>query len=874
MATPRLDINQVRKSFTDFIEKGSLDKRVIDALIVAGIFVPKESELWDYKRETGKEAVSLAETVLTIVSFYNTYGGYLIYGIDEITDDSEFTPYGITNGDLDLGQLRQLITNYIGEPIDISYIELEYDTARDRLLYGLLHIPKRPSNKSPAFFGKAGPIKKNGRPVFQKDCTYIRVLDQCLPATNKQDYQLLFSDRNNDYLWNPDLSLTAGTSKKIVVENNLPNRNFICPKFLGRETELQALWRWLGDELSNTKVLAGDGGKGKTSIAYEFAEEVCQTKPYNIDKVIWLTAKSKQFVAELDKYISVPRTDFYDIETLLVATCKELAILEDEIEGASIPMLKKYMKNGLENILCLIIIDNVDSTDDEQQKQIFETAMQFPGSKARFLLTTRMNKIYSTDQCISVTGFNQEDYHKYVYDVLSRFTSPLISPKQINLMYVASNGSPLFTESILRLYKNGITIKQAIHNWQGKEGKEVRMAALLHEIEQLSAESKRILLATTYMKEASFTELRQVTGYTSSSMQKHVNELKSFFLLETKPFIKKESRFMVPENAANLVAEIAQELVPSPDKLRNIIIKYKHHRFPSTGSRNSLDPALAAINQAKAMLRENNIVDAIDTIKAGLNISKNHPDLLLELAVSLFKLYQIKEETSLFNESRSNFKKSYDAGQRKESLFVFWFEVDTHAKDYVSAIEISSLALQQKNINRVEWLKNRASVFSKLAKSMESGLNIDLAIDNMKKAARDIGRALKESNELQKLPIMESLSRYDDTLWALCSKQPILDFSGYIDLFELARFIVRIEDNRFINYKRLFVSLINAIKYLIDADKASHGQISLMQSLCIHSQTLLNLQRVHFNAQDKENINRINQELQDSLKNLIEKFRR
>jgi hypothetical protein len=868
-----LNIRQIRNSFTSFVENGTLDKRILDTLICDENFVPKECELWDYKRESGKDAVFLAETVLTIISFYNTYGGYIIYGIDEITDELIFIPYGINSGELNLRQLKHVIANYIGEPIDISYKEIEYYIEVNKYIFGILHIPKRPSSKFPVFFGKDGPEKKNGRPIFQKDDTYIRVLDQCLPATKKEHYQLLFSERKNDFLWDPKISISDKKSKTIIVDHNLPNRNFICPKFVGRENELHELWKWLGDELSNTKVLVGDGGKGKTSIAYEFAEEVCQTRPYNIEKIVWLTAKTRQFSGELDRYIDVPRTDFDNLETLLKSICRECAILEQEIEGASIPLLKKYIKNALENILCLIIIDNVDSIDDEQQKQMFETAMQFPGSKARFLLTTRINKIFSADQCISIGGFNKEDYYQYVSELLSRFDCPSLTENQINQMRIASNGSPLFTESILRLYKNGITIKQAIRSWQGKEGNDVRRAALLHEIERLSAEAKRILLATVYMNESSFTELRQVTAYNISDMQKYINELKSFFLLETKPLIKKESRFFVPENTARLVLEIANDLVPSPSKLLNNITKFRQRKLTKYVNYGKIDPVDAAINQARALTRDNNVEDAIETIRTALNTHKNHPDLLIELARNLYDLYHIKHEPALLSESRKFFKKSYNAGQRKEILFVLWFEADSASKDFTSATEIASLALQQQGINLVEWLKKRANVFSLLSKSLERALNIDLAIENMKKAARDIGRALVESNEIQKSALKESLYLYDDELWNQCNKRPILDMSGYVDMFDLARFFIKIGDKRFVNYERINQSLVSSINYLLHSKKVSHGQINLIQNLNSQTQILIKLQSDTFITKQQEDIETNNRKLQLLINDLIEKFR-
>ena len=168
----------------------------------------------------------------------------------------------------------------------------------------------------------------------------------------------------------------------------MPDRNFICPKFFGRDRIIEEIWKWLGESFVYAKVLAGDGGKGKTSIAYEFAQEVCRVKPYQLEKVIWLTAKSSQFVAEADRYVNVPETHFSCTESLLRAICSELAILDEETEGASVPLLKKILRAALALVPTLVVVDDVDSVEPEEQKGIIETAIQMASSQARFLLTT------------------------------------------------------------------------------------------------------------------------------------------------------------------------------------------------------------------------------------------------------------------------------------------------------------------------------------------------------------------------------------------------------------------------------------------------------------------------------------------------------
>ena len=140
----QINLHEVRKTVSELIESAALDYCVIDALKLGDMLVPKECELWDYKEQANSDAASLGETVLEIISFYNAYGGYLLYGVKETKADLEFIPVGIRQSSLGAYQLKQLVKNYTGDEIDLSYVELSSDFAGNELLMGLLHIPKRP----------------------------------------------------------------------------------------------------------------------------------------------------------------------------------------------------------------------------------------------------------------------------------------------------------------------------------------------------------------------------------------------------------------------------------------------------------------------------------------------------------------------------------------------------------------------------------------------------------------------------------------------------------------------------------------------------------------------------------------------------------
>lgn len=833
-----INLREIRQTITRFIEAGALDHRVIDTLIRQDTFVPKECELWDYKLSIGKDAVSLAETILQVVSFHNTYGGYLIYGVDEVTKDKEFVSVGIARGSLDLQQLNQRLANYTGDKIDISYIEIELVIHKDHFVFGLLHIPKRSYSKAPTFFGKQGPQTEKGEFVFQKDKSYIRSQDNCMIAETKEDYQLLFSERMNPFLW--DASATqAMTGTRIIVDHNLPDRSFICPQFFGRDREIQELWTWLADELANTKVLAGDGGKGKTSIAYEFAEEVCRTKPYGIEKVIWLTAKSQQFVGILNQFVNVPQTNYFDLESLLKSLCSELAILEGEMEGASIPMLKRLTKNAVTNIACLIIIDDVDSTELEQQRMIFETAMQFPGLRAHFLLTTRMNIMFSSAGCITVGGLEKDDYEKYVENVLETFGCGKLTTKQTERMRKATDGSPLFTDSLLRLYRSGMPVDAAIREWEGKLGSEVRKAALKREVEILSAEARRVLLACSYMGEASLTELKQVTGYDEERMQLCIGELTALFLLSAQPIIKKEVRFRVSNNTARLVLENATMLVTDPSALMNNVGKLRKRRMSELGRGTHLHPVGAAITQAVALLKDSRQDDAIDTIEATLKIYKDHSDLVFTRGRCLLDKFKFEGDSRSLGMARRAFKKSYDVGQRKELMFDLWYESEMLANDHNGAIEVSGAALKNGIPITVEWLKKRANAYIESSKAFQRTMNIDLAIEHTKESAKDISEAITQSKHYQRLPLEEILYQIDDRLWALTPRIMSQGLAGYKELFDTGRFSIKLGDHRPISCERLLYAVEEAYETLKKADRVSRGQLNLMQQMLREAKVML-----------------------------------
>ena len=468
--------------------------------------------------------------------------------------------------------------------------------------------------------------------------------------------------------------------------------------------------------------------------------------------------------------------------------------------------------------------------------------MQFPGSKARFLLTTRMNILYSSAVCITIGGFNKEDYNMFLNDVIDRFKCAQLTSKQSDHMREITEGSPLFTESLLRLHLKGMQIDKAMQEWKGKLGSEVRRAALLREIEILTLESRRVLLACSYMGEASFTEIKQVTGYSDQRMQSCISELTSMFLLFSKPFIKKEPRFTVSNNTSRLILEETGILIPDSTTLRNNVMKLKKGRVSSMLGKPYLHPVGAAITQAGALIRESKYDDAMATVESALQNHINNPDLILTRGRCLFEKFNSSGDSKYLAMARRAFNKAYDYGQHKDPLFTMWFTSEMLAKHPAGAIDVATLAIEYNIPIPAEWLQRRADAYLYQSQAFRRTLNNDSALDHMKNAAKDIGKALSLAKDLQRPPLLEKFYGINDVLWSLADSvfYELRGISSSKGLFDTAEFLILLGDSRRINFERLYDAVDEIYKPVAKLNKMTTGQMNVLEEMLRKSRNLLN----------------------------------
>ena len=506
------------------VGEGEMGDTVLEELLPRGRPHKYESRLWDYKRklpsslsdrkrtdrDVKQHKLDMAEVVKDAVAFYNSFGGYLVAGVEN--DPTPSTP-GYDDY-FSCEDLNQKIEGATGRSIECKFSTLKIRIAGNEVPIGLLFIPRRPDNELPTQFKKNAPENEKGKRAYKVDDIYFRTRDQCRPARLETELHFLYDAAQRV------LDRDVSTIPVRKVEENLPQRDPYLIEFVGREGYLTALWYWLLDDFSPVRLLTGVGGVGKTSIAFRFAEQLVAHPPPSVEKIIWLAAKKETYAAIQGQFVPTTRVDFSDSMSMLRAVLLEIGYNESDFdEDTTRQEFTKMLIEGFLEFPSLVVIDDVDSLEPNEQNNLFADVMTIcnrarSGDKVtRFLLTSRLKLPAGESQIIQVEGMPLDEFCRFVNMTAKALAIDFelnVSTKLARRFRNAAQGSPIFATSILLLAKYGETIPKAIDQFSGKDGEEVRRFAFAREIEALSDSEVRMLFATSLLGQTTQLELSQV----------------------------------------------------------------------------------------------------------------------------------------------------------------------------------------------------------------------------------------------------------------------------------------------------------------------------------------------------------------------------
>lgn len=707
---------------------------VFDPLILSELGAASsvsECEVLDFKKQLPESDAEYVKLVRDLVALHNSYGGFIVFGVEEVEKDRAFKLVGVEQGKLHIAKLRDLARSFLGNDLRLT---ANWSAVGD-IGVDVLWVGKRAMGDSPIKFTRNGPDDKPGRPVFKRGDVVFRRIEANAIATQPEDYEFLYSARRP-----PSIELAIEDSiTEDPLTHNLPDRSYICSRFVGRRGDLVDLWGWLADDFSRVRLVAGEGGLGKTSLAYRFAEEVASRRVKPFEQVVWLTAKKRQFIPAADAHRENSHTDYVDVESLLKAIAACHGCLPKDFEGLNTRELMQLAIESCASTPSFVVVDDVDSLTPEDQQRALELGMRTP-PQTKMLLTTRVNLSYSPDNVLKLDGLAEDEYREYLQVVRERYGLPALKDGKVFMLRDVTGGSPLFTDSLLRLERRGLNIDQAVNQWKGHKGMEARKAALQREIQQLSKEAKRVLFVISHVKSASFVELSQILGYTDQTLGDAIQELAGLFLVSA-PAIGKEARYTVEPNTGLLVIELSQSLGIDHTAL---VAATRRARTDAIGLSLQKRTGIVglAISQAIALQSKGDAKGALDTVfSASKQLSRPNADLLLAIGRFSLKLDQPNREQA----SRA-FADAYELGQRKQLLFDLWFEAEYGRGDLNEALEVASKALQHEIGEAYRWHERRAQVHVARAQRSSTKVSKDTAIREVERAVENLQHARLMAN--------------------------------------------------------------------------------------------------------------------------------
>jgi Schlafen, AlbA_2/AAA ATPase domain len=691
----QISISELRRIIFRKIIEDNCTVEIIKYLSNGDRLVEQEDALWDYKSYANIDPVKktsalgqfnahCCELVKDIVAFYNTYGGYLIFGVDDRTK----TLFGFDE-EVDLNAVMSRIEADTGRKICISFCRL----VMNEKTIGLMHIPRRPDAEQPLQFRKDAKIANSGKKAYKSNDIYFRDGGRSLPATGSQSLSFLFSSGKRNFFGPKEVPITSITSNNLRAND----RSFV--KFVGRELYLEQLWRWLIGWLHPVRVVSGVGGVGKTTLVREFAEEVLSRSPLGFENLIWLTAKRTYFRPFDDKIADAEIDEnphFYSPLSLYRSLLGELGYLDIEIdEDAPKEEVLEKLIDALKITPSFIVVDDLDSLEIGQQIDIFQDLNAVirsttPAGKApsRAIITARLTLGASAGQLLKIEGFNESELFEFVCTICEQYGRPFSHGRDSKLFkrfHKITEGSPLFASSIVRMICRGEPVEACLNQWKGASGEEVRKFAFERELSTLTDSQVRTLYALSRLSRCSFLQLKDVLESNKGLLLDDLSVLRDFHLLSSSgESLHTGDVFSVPDNIV-LLHDIIRERLIDP---RRIEQKCKNLRKESKSQSKDVGEIIARV---VTLWNQDQPNQAIEEAEHALkNRGETHPDL--ECILGRAYLRSIPANPT---KADSKFKNAHNLHCERPELFDFWIEAKKMRGDWTGIVEIGEVALKK-----------------------------------------------------------------------------------------------------------------------------------------------------------------------------------
>jgi tetratricopeptide (TPR) repeat protein len=462
----------------------------------------------------------------------------------------------------------------------------------------------------------------------------------------------------------------------LAIVRRLPSEDSIYQEFVGRGTVLTDLAACFASPDSRRCLLAGDGGKGKSAVAYRFAQTL-STTPGRFQLIVWLSAKQRRFQDGTITTLDLP--DFATAEEAVDRLLSEYGATSSDL-GRSPGEKRQLLMEYLDTLPAFIIADDIDTVlDDYDVVSLF--THEIPHTKSAVLLTSRRDIpgirsfVLKEFDAAEAREFVSSRIHLYGLD------ARLFPASVVSEIAKVTDGSPLYMDDLLRLTRI-IDVKSAVKMWAEKRGNEARKYALQRELEQLSAEAKRVLIAAAITDDPiSFAELETILGMPEERLVSTLKELQTLFLFPKPRIVEDEQRFQINLNTKKLVrlVEGSSDMYARVERACKAVAGKLPHAGQGVIS--------SLIRQAYLRLNAGKHAEAESILQEAIEKYPNVTDLHGFLGYAYKRSRRVAD-------ARAQFDIAAKLKGSKRETFLHWIRMEISVKEWSKAISIADQALK------------------------------------------------------------------------------------------------------------------------------------------------------------------------------------
>lgn len=462
--------------------------------------------------------------------------------------------------------------------------------------------------------------------------------------------------------------------------SELPPSDEVVMDFVGRHHELGILTEWVDNRSSRRWALSGEGGKGKSAIAYIFGKNISSRDDHGLDGVFWVSAKRRRFVEGTT--ILVDRPDFYNKETAISAILSFFgASRKDTVEEN-----EEQVFALLTDFPSLLIIDDIDTVEADGEDAIQFLVMTVPERTKSLVLVTSRRAIFGmANVTTQVAGLSSEDAEKFIKsrcELMGISAIPILNLK--DKILEITDASPLFLEDLLRLTQTGFEIEKAMGLWAARRGNEARRYAIQREYDQLENDAKQVLLALSFYGSCKSSVLCQGLDWDEGRLLDALQQLRKMFLMSRRQKNSGKEELALGQNTQLLVRDVfsGTEAYRRTERLMKAIAG----RLQTSNSEDQQVNAL--LKRSRYLTFQHQAEEAEKIVEAAINQYPARSDLYANIA-----WIQLKSEN--FASARMNFKRAHDLGACNADAYWHWSSMEARNQEWNASAQAAELGTEK-----------------------------------------------------------------------------------------------------------------------------------------------------------------------------------